>query len=210
MMIPAKRDKGKAVRKLDRRDAWQRVAVATEGLFVEGKRPAKDRVVVTHGPWQAWLDTYVVNNGQTSVTYTRARAYFLAWRGLKVLARRRNLLDRILEAFGFSSRPPLGRALTDKYVIKGKPQPRLPSFFSGSHVGEAIMAVPSLRLEIKKPGRKMRRKFGESAGVVVCRTTGVITEPDRLVGMIEVVKESLDGLLRVGEANSQTLPKKTP
>ena len=59
-----------------------------------------------------------------------------------------------------------------------------------------------------KPGRKMRRKFGETAGVAVCRTTGVITEPERLAGMIEVVKEALEGLQRVGEANGEALPKK--
>jgi len=208
-MMPARRDKKRVVRKLDRRDAWQRVAAATGGRFVEGKRPAKDKVVVSHGPWPVWLDTYTVNTGQTSVTYTRVRAYVLGWREMTVLVRKRNVLDRMVEAFGFSSRPPLNPALTEKYVIKGKPLPRLPSFFSGSQVGEAIMAVPSLRLEIKKPGRKMRRRFGESSGVVVCITTGVICEPERLVGMIDVVKEALDSLLRVGEANSDPLPKRT-
>ena len=206
-MIPAKRDKKRRLQKVDRRDAWQRVAAATGGRFVEGKHPAKDKVIVSHDPWDVWLDTYTVNTGQTSVTYTRVRTYFMGWRDLTIMVRRRNFLDRILEALGFSSRPPLNRALTDKYVIKGKPLPRVPSFFSGSHLGEAIMVVPSLRLEIKKPGWKMRKKYGAAAGVVVCRTTGVITEHERLVGMIEVVKEALRGLMRVGEANGQALPK---
>ncbi len=184
-------------------------AEATDGRLVEGNRPVKDRVIVTHGPWQIHLDTFVVNTGQMVITYTRVRTYFLGWRELKVTVRRRNFLDRILEALGFSSRPSLGRTLTDKYVVKGKPLPRLPSLFSGSHLAEAIMAVPSLRLEIKRPGRKSRRKFGQSVGVVVCRTTGVITDVGRLVGMIEVVKEALDGLRRVGEANSDELSDRT-
>jgi len=206
-MIPSKRRKKPAVKKFARRDAWQRVATVTEGRFVEGKNPSKDRVIVTHGPWEIHLDTFVVNTGQTSVTYTRVRAYFPGWRELKLVARRRNFLDRILEAFGFGSRPPLGRSLTDKYVVKGKPLPRLLSLFTGSHLSEAIMAVPSLRLAVKRPSRKSRRKWGESVGVVVCRTTGVIKEVDRLVGMIEVVREALNGLLRVGEASSQALPE---
>lgn len=208
-MMPAKRGKKRAAQKLDRRDAWKLVADATEGRFVEGKRSVKDRVIVTHGPWQIHLDTFVVNTGQVVVTYTRVRAYFLGWREMKVVVRRRSFLDRILEALGFSSQPAMGRTLTDKYVVKGKPLPRLPSLFSGSHLAEAIMAVPSLHLEIRRPGRKSRRKFGESAGVVVCRTTGVITEVGRLVGMIEVVKEALDGLRRVGEATSDALPQVT-
>ena len=208
-MMPAKREKKRAVQKLDRRDAWKLVAEATEGSFVEGKSPVKDRVIVTHGPWQIHLDSFVVNTGQMVITYTRVRSYFLGWRELKVLVRRRNFFDRIFEALGFSSRPPVGRTLTDKYVVKGKPLARLPSLFSGSHLAEAIMAVPSLRLEVKRPGRKSRRKFGESSGVVVCRTTGVITEVERLVGMIGVVKEALDGLRRVGEASADPLPEVT-
>jgi hypothetical protein len=209
-MIPAKRDKKQRPQKVDRRDAWQRVAAVTEGRFVEGKRSAKDKVLVSHGPWDVWLDTYTVSTGQTSVTYTRVRTHFMGWRDLSLRVRKRNFLDRILESLGFSSRPPLRRALTDKYVIKGKPLPRVPSLFSGSHLGEAIMALPSLGLEIKRPGWKMRRKLGDRAGVVVCRTTGVITEHERLVGMIEVVKEALDGLMRVGEANGAPLPKTAP
>ena len=195
----------KRVEKLPRRDAWTQVAAATGGRFHPGKRPAKDKVIITHGPWEVWLDTYVVSNGQTSVTYTRTRAYFLGRRHVSLLVRRRNLLDRIGEALGFASRPPVGRALTETYVVKGKPPTRIPSLFSGSHLGEAVMAVPSLRLEIKRAPRKMRLKLGASAGVAVCRTTGVIVDPAHLVGLIEVVKEALEGLQRIGEADSRPL-----
>jgi len=68
------------------------------------------------------------------------------------------------------------------------------------------MAVPSLRLEIKRGNRKTRRRFGDGCGSAVCRTTGVITDSARLLGMIEVVKESLSGLARIGEAGRQPLP----
>ena len=44
------------------------------------------------------------------------------------------------------------------------------------------------------------------AGVVVCRTTGVVTDVDRLDGMIRVVREALDSLHRVGEARQQEVP----
>lgn len=188
-------------RGLARREVWRSVAARTGGRFVEGKRPAKDRVILEHGPWEIHLDTYVVSNGQTAVTYTRVRSYFLGWRELKVVVRRRNVFDRLLEALGFGSRLPLGRTLTEKYVVKGHPSPRVSSLFTGSHLSEAVMAVPSLRLEVKRAGRKSRKKFGESAGVVVCRTTGVIREVDRLVSMLNVVREALDGVQRVGEAN---------
>ena len=206
-MIPARRRKKRKTKaaKVDRRVGWQQAATAAGGVFVPGGKPAKDKVIVEHGPWEVWLDTYVVSNGQTSVTYTRARAYFMGWRGMTLRVRRRNIFDRLMEALGFGSRPSLGRALTDKYVVKGKPPPRLPSLFSGSYLSERIMAVPSLSLQVKKPGRKSRRKWGPDVGVVTCQTTGVAREVETLVGLIEVTKEALDGLHRIGEATDDPL-----
>jgi hypothetical protein len=192
--------------KVTRSDAWRSVAERTGGDFVEARRPSKERVLVRHGPWRVWLDTYVVSNGSTSQTYTRVRAYIRGWRGLSLLVRRRGVLDRLWEKLGFGSRLPLSRALTDRYVVKGRPEPRVPSLFSAQDLTEAVMAVPSLRLEIKRPSRKSRKRFGEDTGVVVCRTTGVITDVDRLEGMIAVVREALDSLHRVGEAREEEVP----
>jgi hypothetical protein len=192
--------------KVTRSDAWRSVAERTGGDFVEARKPAKERVLVRHGPWRVWLDTYVVSNGSTSQTYTRVRAYVRGWRGMSLLVRRRGVLDRLWETLGFGSRLPVSRALTDRYVVKGKPEPRVPSLFSAQGLTGAVMAVPSLRLEIKRPSRKSRKRFGEDAGVVVCRTTGVITDVDRLAGMIAVVREALDSLHRVGEAREEEVP----
>jgi hypothetical protein len=39
--------------------------------------------------------------------------------------------------------------------------------------------------------------------VVACQTTGVIADPERLIGMIRVVGETLDALARIGEASRE-------
>ncbi len=192
--------------KISRTDAWRSVAQRTGGEFVPGRRQVKERVLVRHGPWKVWLDTYVVSNGSTSQTYTRVRAYVRGWRGMSLLVRRRGFLDRLWEALGFGRRLPVSRILADRYVVKGKPEPRVPSLFSAQVLTEAVLAVPSLRLEIKRPSRKSRKRFGQDSGVVVCRTTGVITDVDRLEGMIQVVREALDSLHRVGEAREEEVP----
>ena len=205
---PRKRGKSKKPRKpkVTRTDAWRAVAQRTAGDFVEARRPSKERVLVRHGPWKVWLDTYVVSNGSTSQTYTRVRAYVRGWRGLSLLVRKRGFLDRLWESLGFGRRLPVSRTLVDRYVVKGKPEPRVPSLFSAQGLTEAVLAVPSLRLEIKRPSRKSRKRFGEDSGGVVCRTTGVITDVDRLEGMIAVVREALDSLHRVGEAREEEVP----
>ncbi|HSM59333.1 MAG TPA: hypothetical protein VK849_00995 [Longimicrobiales bacterium] len=183
----------------DRRSRWAEAATRLGGTLVEGKRSSADRVDVGHGPWTVTLDTYVVSTGNTAVTYTRARAFAPGWRGLRLTVRRRNWLDRLAEALGWASRLPVARPLTERYVVKGKPPSRVPSVFADAELGGRILDLQSVRLEVKRPSRKERRRHGESAAEVTCRTTGVILDVERLVGMVDVVRSTLDALQRVGE-----------
>lgn len=190
----------------DRRETWRDLATLLDGEFRAGKRQGADQMVVRHGPWSIVLDLHVQSTGQAAITYTRVRAYVVGWRGTTLTVRRRNVFDRIWEALGFGSRPAVSRALLERYVVKGKPESRLPSLLTGAQPVEAILSVPSLRLEVKRPSRKSRRRFGEDAGMVVCRTTGAITDLQRLAGMIRTVAETLEALERIGEARREPVP----
>ena len=64
--------------KLDRREAFQVAASDLGATFVAGKRSSRDQVHLEHGLWKVTLDTYVVNTGQQTITYTRARALYVA------------------------------------------------------------------------------------------------------------------------------------
>lgn len=182
------------------------MATLLKGELVEGKRQTADRIVVRHGPWRIVADIYVQSDGQTAVTYTRVRACFAGWRGLKVLVRRRNLFDRLWEALGFGKRLPVNPGFQERYVVKGKPEGRVPSLFAGQALYEAIASAESLRLQVKRPGRKDRKRYGGGVGEVVARTTGVVRELGRLAGLIRTVAETLEALQRVGEARAEELP----
>lgn len=190
----------------DRREVWRDLATLLGGEFRPGKRAGADRMLVRHGPWSIVLDLHVESTGDATVTYTRVRAYVVGWRGTTLTVRRRNVLDRIWEALGFGSRPAVSKALLERYVVKGRPEGRIPSLLAGPQPTEAILSVPSLRLEVKRPSRKSRRRFGEDAGVVVCRTTGAIVDLQRLAGMIRTVAETLEALERIGEARRESVP----
>jgi hypothetical protein len=185
--------------KLDRRVAVQRVAEAVGGTYRAGKKPFQDQVVLRRGPWTLRLDGYYQSTGQSAIPYTRVRAYFGGWRGMKVTVRKRTWLDHLWEGLGFGSRPPLGSALNDRFVVTGKPEARLPSLFSMSALAQSMLALPSMRLRVKKPSRKSRRRYGDDSGVVVCLTSGFTTDTGRMVAMLDVVGETLEALARVGE-----------
>jgi hypothetical protein len=173
----------------------------------EGKHPGRDRAYFRHGPWWSRLDTYTVSTGTVTLTYTRVRAYFRGHRELRVRVRTRGAFDRLWSAMGFRSHLPVARELLDRFVVRGTPQPRVPSLFAGPELVATILSAKSLDLEMKPASRRSRKRYGEDTGVVVCQLNGVVTDVARLAAAVEVVRHTLEGLQRIGEANQVEIPE---
>jgi len=97
----------------------------------------------------------------------------------QALVRKRNFFDTILENVGFGGVVPGYRAFAARYVVKGHPEARAP--------------------------RKERRAHGPQACQLAVYTTGVITDPNRLVGLIAVARETLNALATAGMAARQNV-----
>ena len=90
---------------LNRREAFQAAASDLDATFVAGKLRTGDQVHLDHGPWRVILDTCVVNQGQNRITYTRARAFYLAREDFTLRVSRRNVFTRMAEIFGLLRAP---------------------------------------------------------------------------------------------------------
>ena len=108
------------------------------------------------------------------MTYTRARALYIAKEDFTLRISRRNFATRIAEFFGFYGLLVGDPALERKYTIKSTNDPRLRSLMTDRRLRELIMAQPSLRLDIRRRPWMKRRKSGEGVRSVTVRTTGVI------------------------------------
>lgn len=179
-------------------EVWGDLAARHGGTFEVG-RFGRERVVLTHRGWTLTLEKYVVQAGTAPLVYTRVRALYAGARELKAKVRPRNWLDNVLRAFGYGRRLPIRRALLERYVVKGSPPARLPSFFS-PELSDALLQGSDLHLEVDRAPRKDRRRLGDDTGEVACRTSGVILDPVRLDAMIDVAQAALDALHRIGEA----------
>lgn len=189
-----------------RRQRWREAAERLGGILREGRRSAKDAIEVPRRTATITVDTYVVNNGSVTVTYTRARSYVRGWRGLRLVVRQRNWFDRLVARLGYAEPPPLARDLLEHFVVRGKPFSRVPSLFADRTMVDTLLACPSVRLEVKRPSRKSRRAHGQGVAEVWCRAVGVITDVPRLVGMVAIVDATLDALARIGEADGSGGP----
>ena len=189
--------------KLDRREAFQAAASDLNATFVQGKRSSGDQIHLEHGPWKVVLDTYVVSNGQNTVTYTRAQALYVARDDFILRVTRRNISTRIAELFGFYGLPVGDQELERKYKIKSSNDPRGRSFMMDRRLRELIMVSPSLRLDIRRLSWGKRRKKGDGVRSVTVQTTGVIKDPDHLANYVRVVAATLDQLVRIGVAHHE-------
>ena len=183
---------------LNRRKAFQAAASDLDATFVPGKLSSGDQVHLQHGPWRVTLDTCVVKNGQNPITYTRARAFYVAREDFTLRVCRRNVFTRIPEIFGSHGLRIGDREFERKYTIKSSNEPRGRSLMTDWRLRELIMGQPSLRLEIRRLPWGKRRKTGDGVRAVVVQTMGVIREPDRLVDYVRLVVGTLDRLLKIG------------
>ncbi len=189
--------------KLDRREAFQAAASDLNATFVQGKRSSGDQIHLEHGPWKVVLDTYVVSNGQNTVTYTRAQALYVARDDFILRVTRRNIFTRIAEFFGFYGLLVGDKEIEGKYKIKSSNDPRARSFMMDRRLRELIMIQPSLQLDIKRLSWGKRRKKGDGVRRVTALTTGVIKDPGRLANYMKLVTATLDQLVRIGVAHPE-------
>jgi hypothetical protein len=186
-------------RSTERREGWQEVARAVGAELEHGKRASADTVSVDHDPWTIVLETYTVHTGESAVTYTRAKALFVGQGDPRLRIRKRNLFDGLLERVGLGGASPDRGALAGRYVVKGRPEHRLRSLLTPG-LAAALLAESSVGVRVGKAPRKDRKAHGPQVCQAEVFARGVVTEPNRLVGLITIARETLTALAAVGMA----------
>lgn len=186
--------------KLSGREAWQAVADRVDGEFVAGNWSSRDQVHMKHGPWSVQLDTYTISTGQSSVTYTRVRSFYVAHDDFTLRISRRHVGTWLAGLFGAYPATVGDAEMDEKYVVKSSNEPRTRSFLMDTRLRELIKVQPSLRLEVMRLSRGQRKEMGEGVRAVAVQTTGVVKDPERLENYMRLVAHALDQLVRVGAA----------
>jgi len=195
-----RRQQKKPDRQVD--DIWAEAASRTGGTLVgRGKKP---EIRVDHEHWAIIVDKHVVSNGQAATVYTRTRAYYLANDDFGFSVTKRAWYSKIA-AFFRAEANVRDQALEERYVFRTNHDSRLRSFLQDTDVRRLILRQPSLRLEVKGLGWWRRRKVGSRVRVLTARTTGVVTEVERIVNFIELIRSGVDTLQRIGTAVPQAV-----
>ncbi len=188
---------------LTRREAFQAAAAELDATFVAGKLSSGDKIHLEHSPWKVILDTYILNRAQNPITYTRVRALYVAREDFTLRVSQRNVFTRIVELFGSRGLRVGDQELERRYTIKSSNDRRGRSLMTDGRIRRLIKVQPSLRLEIRRLPRGLRRKRGDGVRAVAVQTIGVIKERDRLVNYVLLVTATLDRLIKIGGASTE-------
>ena len=175
------------------------VADRVGGDFVKGKTPGGYTVNVGHGPWSMTLGLHMVSTGSVNSLQTRVLVHFSGRDDFKLSVRRRSAVDRLALKLGFGRVGPGGRQLQERYVVKGRPEPRVRSVLSGG-LGDVLLSVAPHRVQVGRASWAQRRKLGRHTRSLQVLEAEVTTDPDRLEALLNMAADTMDVLQRVGIA----------
>jgi hypothetical protein len=201
--VPAKRRS----QGLTQRDSWRAVATTLGGLYSEGAGPDRDSVVVPRGPWSIIVDKRIESNQYGSTSYTRTRGYFVAQDDFSLRISRRRWYSRFTGPFAPEDVTVGDSELEAKYVIRSRHAARVRSLLHDKELRRLILAQPSLRLEVRGLSWWHRRKLGSRVRVATVRTTGIVSDHDRLLNFVELISTTLEQLSHIGSASRISFDK---
>ena len=193
-------------KKPSQREVWRDTADRLKGEYYESGKRKAPRIRLQHGPWLLTLDNYTVSNGQSSVTYTRLQGPYISAGDMVFRTYKANFFHRIGRRLGMQDIPIRNRVFDEEFVVRGNDERRIQELFSGSQLPDLLRRYPKLRLDVKAPARKVRKRYGERLFNVVVVTVGVVKDPDLIGGMFAIGMSSLERLAAVHQATEEEPP----
>lgn len=158
------------------------------------------RLHVPHRRWQLVVDIYTVSTGQTSAIYTRLRSLFVRAARFELRVTKRNPLHALGELIGYRG-VKLAYGPIDRTLFVRSDRPAIAkSLLRGTSVGQALQADPPNKLLVTRPGKRIRKKAGETLGELQLLVGGKVRDPTRLASLVRLCTDALDDLERLGVA----------
>ncbi|MGH7542117.1 MAG: hypothetical protein ACRELC_14075 [Gemmatimonadota bacterium] len=181
-------------------EAWRHVAEAIGGDVEHSEDGKPHRLIVPHRDWTLTLENYTVSTGSTSATYPRVRALFVREAPFSLRVTKRNPFHVLARLVGIRevqvSYGPLDRTL----FVRSDDPTLARSILRGTDVGQALLVDPALRLDVTRPGQRIRKITGETIGEVRVQTGGKERDVTRLRSMLRLCADTLEQLARFGAA----------
>lgn len=185
-------------------DTWRRVAGELGGEIELDKRGNPGRLLVPHGNWLVVTDIHTQSNGQNTTTYTRVRVLFNRKEPFTLRVTKRYPFHALGALVGYRAAS-MGYAQLDRALFVRSDRTDLArAMLRGTTLGQSLMRDPT-KLQVTKPGRRIRKIAGDTVGEVQVLKTGKVHEVAELRAIIQICMATVDELARLHIASPDSV-----
>lgn len=185
-----------------RDEIWQQVAEDMGGEFLKGGLFTPAKLEVKLREWTITLDTYTVNHGKSSSTYTRIRAPFKSNNGFRFKVYSKGIFSDIGKMMGMQDIQIGVDDFDEKYIIKGNDEEKVKALIINKDLRALINGQPKISLEIKDKDGAFN-KVPEGVDIIYFNEAGVIKDVERLKQLFLLFANTLDHLCKMGVASEE-------
>ena len=197
-------ERGPVLRKLfgpSKDEIWNLLAQQIGGEFKAGGWwKGRSRVDAQVGQWVVTLDTFTVNTGKSSVTFTRMRSPFVNREAFRFTITRAGIFSPIARVLGFQDVEVGDPAFDKAFVIKTNDEPRVRTLLADADLRAKLALQPSLTLSVLDDEGWFGAKFPEGVDELKFHTVGIIKDLVRLQRLFELFAATLNRLCHIGSA----------
>ena len=181
------------------KEVWQQLAVEINADFIKGGFAKSARVEKKFKNWTILLDTYTVNTGRSSVTYTRMRVPYKRENDIQFKLGRKNVFSGLGRMFGLPLIETYDYDFDDKFVLKGNDESVIKDIFQNQSIKERIKCQKRLIFRTKP----YKEKKSHTDSELYFQMTGVLKDVEKLKNLFLLFSEFMDELTRAGVASEQ-------
>lgn len=182
------------------KEVWGHLADDIGGTFKQTGALKTPRLEKEYKVWTILLDTYTVNTGKSSVTYTRMRVPYKRENDVIFKITRRNIFSGIGSMFGMPVVETYDYDFNDEFVIKSNDENVVKEIFQNSELKDRIKAQK--RLILKCSPYKEKKSYTDSE--IYFQMTGVLKDEEKLKNLFSLFYLLLDEFVKNGVASEET------
>lgn len=182
------------------KEVWGHLAEEIDGTFEKTSVLKAPRLEKAYKNWTILLDTYTVNTGKSSVTYTRMRVPYKCENDISFKLTRKNIFSGIGRMFGMPVVETYDYDFNDEFVLKSNDENVVKEIFQNSELKDRIKTQK--RLILKCSPYKEKKSYTD--GEIYFQMTGVLKDEVKLKNLFSLFYILLDEFVKNGVASEET------
>ncbi|MCK5129373.1 MAG: DUF3137 domain-containing protein [Clostridiales bacterium] len=139
------------IRGISKKETYQQLAEIIDAEYIEASvLKGGVRVEKKHKIWTIFLDTFTVNTGSSTTTFTRVRAPFVGYFDFRFKIGRINIFTKIARFFGKQYLSSGDYVFDDEFFIKGNDEERVKDVFENDQIKNLFRDIKRTNVTVKK------------------------------------------------------------